>query len=391
MTRAEVTTMLGGVATYGLPGSPSAASSKPLDHDDWHLLLAHVRRERITGLLAEAISTEFFPATDTQATEAFDLSTEVLATELTLEATLLQVAETFENEVIPFRVLKGPAVAHLDYPDAALRDFGDIDLLIRPDDLDRTIALLNEQGFARRFPEPRAGFDRRFTKSVSVVNPGGQELDLHRTLAPGVFGLRVRVETLWDASPAQFVLGDRTLVALGSAERFIHACYHAVLGNAPPRLVPLRDIAQMLLCGSVAPNQVQTVAAAWRGEAVVKHAIMTAWAAMRLTDVVALSSWAAQDSAGSQQRELARALSLNYSYTAQALDSVRAIPTVRDRLRYVSALAFPRRSYLSGRYSGHASRFGHAVTELFNARTSSQPVVPVPAGASAHLERQGDQ
>ncbi len=71
-----------------------------------------------------------------------------------------------------------------------------------------------------------------------------------------------------------------------------------MLGNAPPRLVPLRDIAQMLLCGSVDPDRVRTVAAAWRGEAVVKHAIMTAWATLRLTDVVALSAWAAEDSRG---------------------------------------------------------------------------------------------
>ncbi len=212
MTRAEVTAMLRmwrptdcpvprqwhhegpSTTTTGTACSPTSAESASLGCS---------RRRSRTGS---------FPPPMPKRPKSSTSTPRLLATELTLEATLLRVAETFEHAVIPFRVLKGPAVAHLDYPDPALRDFGDIDLLIQPDDLDRTIAVLTEQGFARRFPEPRAGFDRRFTKSVSVVNPGGKELDLHRTLAPGVFGLRVKVAMLWDATPVQFVLGGRTLV-----------------------------------------------------------------------------------------------------------------------------------------------------------------------------------
>jgi hypothetical protein len=266
-------------------------------------------------------------------------------------------------------------VAHLDYPDAALRDFGDIDLLIHPDDLDRTIAVLVEQGYTRRFPEPRAGFDRRFTKSVSVVNSEGQEFDLHRTLAPGAFGLRVQVEMLWNAPPEQFALAGRTLDALGPSERFIHACYHAVLGNTPARLVPQRDIAEMLLGGSVDPDRARALAAAWQAEVVVAHAINRAWATLQLTDVVALSSWAAKYTPRPrEQRQLTRATSPGYTYTAQAIDSVRALRNPRHRLAYVSALAFPRRSYLRGRHSGFTSRVRHAVSELRGARTFGQPL-----------------
>jgi hypothetical protein len=369
MTQGNVTAMLLAVAVHGLPSSLPASPRQALDPAEWRDLLGHARRERITPVLAHAVANGSVPATDTQTTEALDLATSALASVLTLEATLLQVAETLEHAGVPFRVLKGPAVAHLDYPDASLRDFGDIDLLIHPDDLDHTIAVLAKQGYARRFPEPRTGFDRRFTKSVSVVNRHGLELDLHRTLAPGMFGLQIPVTMLWDAEPARFVLGGRTLPALGLAERFMHACYHATLGNAPPRLVPQRDIAQMLLRESVDLDRVQTLATAWQGEAVVTHAITTARKTLRLSDVVALSSWAAEHPTGSrQQRRLARATSPRYSYAAQALDNVRVIGTVRDRVVYVSALAFPRRSYLVGRHTSRTSRVKHAFFELVSAR-----------------------
>jgi Uncharacterised nucleotidyltransferase len=393
MTRADVTVLLRTVAAHGLPGSPEGTLGRPLDADQWQGLLAQVHRERIIPLLAQAIADGSFPATDAQAMEIVGLDTEAMAAVLTLEATLLGVAEDFNRVGIHFRVLKGPAVAHLDYSSPSLRDFGDIDLLIHPDDLDVTITMLAEQGYVRRFPEPRAGFDRRFAKSVSMVNPDGLELDLHRTLAAGVFGLRVDVGLLWDAPPAHFALGGLTLRALGSAERFIHACYHAALGNAPPRLVPQRDIAQMLLRGSVDPDRVLSLAAAWQGEAVVAHAITTAWTTLRMTHLGELSAWAAKyTTQPRQQRELARATSAGYSYTAKALDAVRAIRPARDRLVYVSALAFPRRSYLNGRHSGFAARVGHAVSELVAARTyGRQPTPPTAdAGRFARSNRRGE-
>ncbi|MFW6041801.1 MAG: nucleotidyltransferase family protein, partial [Guyparkeria sp.] len=240
MTPPEVTALLRTAAAYGLPGSAKTASSSPLPDDTWRDLLHRARSERIVALLARAVRDGLVHATDAQTAEVVDLDMQAMAGVLTLEATLLRVADLLDEAGVPFRVLKGLAVVHLDYPDPALREFGDLDLLIRPADLDRTIALLAQHGYARRFPEPRPGFDRRFTKSVSVIGPGGLELDLHRTFAPGGSGLRVQLDGLWDAPVTWFTVAGRALPALGPEERLIHACYHAMLGNSPPRLVPQR-------------------------------------------------------------------------------------------------------------------------------------------------------
>ena len=367
----DVTALLRAVAAFGLPGSSIAAPAWPLSEPVWSELQAHVKWQRLTNLLAQAVSSGVFPATEAQIKEAIEADVPALTGVLRLEAQLLEVADILNGAGVRFCVLKGPAVAHLDYPDPAWRCFGDLDLLIPPDALDDAIGLLTELGYTRRFPQPRDGFDRRFTKSVSLDGPDGQQLDLHRTLAAGGFGQRIVVSMLWSAPSSRLTLGGREFAALGAEERFLHACYHLVLGNAPPRLVPQRDVAEMLHNDSVAGDRALIIASAWRGQAVVARAINTTVENLQLSTDTPLVAWAREFQPGRrEQRELARATSPRYSYAAQALDSIRAIHGPRERLAYVSALAFPRRSYLRGRHPGAAARARHAVTGVLNARST---------------------
>lgn len=360
------------VASHGLP-SALAMPARPLDPQAWSELVAHTRWQRCTHLLALSVTSGALPGTDEQISDAIQADEEAIATALRLEAALLDVAATLDRAQITYRVLKGPAVAHLDYPDPVWRSFGDIDLLIRPDDLDDAVDVLKAQGFARRYPEPRDGFDRRFTKSIGMTGPRGEEIDLHRTLAVGGFGQRIIVSMLWNAPPGTFELGDRTFAALGPEERFLHACYHAVLGNVPPRLSPQRDVAQMLVHGKLAADRVRILAAGWQGEAVVARAITTAINTLQLQTSHELAAWADRFTAPRRQRrELARATSTGYSYPAQTFDALRALHGPRERLAYVSALTFPRRSYLDGRHSGLAGRVRHALSDVRHVR-SHQP------------------
>ena len=54
----------------------------------------------------------------------------------------------------------------------------------------------------------------------------------------GPFGLRVRLDDLW-SSPSRFVVAGHTLMAPPPEVRFLHACFHAVLGDRFPRLTTL--------------------------------------------------------------------------------------------------------------------------------------------------------
>ena len=53
-----------------------------------------------------------------------------------LEQEVLTVIDLLTASAVDVRILKGSAVAHLDYPDPALRSFIDLDILVRSEQIE---------------------------------------------------------------------------------------------------------------------------------------------------------------------------------------------------------------------------------------------------------------
>jgi hypothetical protein len=277
-----------------------------------------------------------------------------------LERIALDVVEDLGDVGVATRLLKGPAVAHLDYPDPAWRSFGDVDLLVRSDDYDRAVAILVAGGSFRRSDEVRRGFDRRFGKGVCLIRPDGVQIDLHRTLASGPFGLTVDTEELFAAN-ASFDLGGRRVEVLDEDLRFVHACFHAVLGDFPPRLTALRDVAQMLTTGRVDLDRVQAIAVRWRAGVVLATAVASAWTVLRLPRDPALE-WAFRYVPTRFERSsLGAYVGARRSYARQMIAAVPALPGIGARLRYVVSLLFAERSYLARREGNYLRRVATGV------------------------------
>jgi hypothetical protein len=318
----------------------------------------------MSGHLAHAITQEELAATDQQREEATDSHLAEMSLALLLERTLLEVVELLDTLEIPYRVLKGSATAHLDYSDPALRSFGDIDLLIPSSHFDATTAALTDAGHRRRFPQPRAGFDRRFSKGTSFSDPDDTEIDVHRTFVMGPYGLTIDLDELW-SSKSVFVLASQPLLALRAEHRFLNACYHAVLGNSPPRLVPLRDVAQLLIGGELDVDEVRRLAERWRAEAVVAEAVRRSWETLALADANALSFWAQHyEPAPWERRALSVYQRADTGYAARSFASVSAIHGVANKLAYLRALTFPERNYLAGRHKSFPERWRRGLREL---------------------------
>ena len=130
--------------------------------------------------------------------------------------------------------------------------------------IDDAVRLLTAAGFRREFPQPRAAFDRRFGKGVTLIAADGHEVDLHRTLANGPYGIRVVLPSLFTGS-TPFEIAGVPMKALEPMNRALNQCYHAALNGTPPRLQPLRDVAQHVLLGDVETDVLISSAASWRG------------------------------------------------------------------------------------------------------------------------------
>lgn len=368
------------VAAAGLPGSGLHLPAEPLTEVDWHYLLHRCEYERLEGVLAAAVESGALPTVADQRAGARRLHRAALETCLLLEADLLAVADVLDAAAVEHRVLKGTAVGHLDYPDPSMRCFGDVDLLVRAEQYDQAVATLADAGYVRRFRELRPGFDRRFGKGVSFTNPALRETDLHRTLVMGPYGLWLDTEQMW-ASASTFELGGRRFAALDAELRFVHACYHAALGTVIPRVVPVRDVAQMASRTSdpVDLDRVRRIVASWRGEAVLARAVVLAWDAFALAETD-LSRWA-RAAAPTRQHELALRTYLDphLGYAARCFAGLRAVSGLRDKVAFGWALAFPSRSYGTGRHRGRAQRLRSGLGQLRRMHRAATPPPP-PAG-----------
>lgn len=350
-----MTAHLDAVAAHGLVGSTAALPDEALPDAAFDTLLRAVGAERLTGHLVAAIRSGALPVTDRQSEQASEAHFDAVCSWLLLESTMLQVLDVLAAACVDVRVVKGPAVAHLDYPEPGLRGFGDVDLLVRSEDIDAATSSLRAAGYRRLVPEPRHGFDRRFGKGATFQAPGGHEVDLHRTFVMGAFGLLIATDELWDHGD-RFVVGGRTVVTLDAECRLLQACYNVMLGDETPRLTTLRDIAQLLLSTEVDTSRVRELARGWRGESVLAGGIALAWRTLQLADALQLSEWARRHQRDKWSASMFATYGPGVSYAAKSWAAVRTMERTRDRLAFLLSLAFPADGELGGQRRSLVSR-----------------------------------
>jgi len=353
--------LLDHMAARGLPGAAAELPHVDMDLPYWRALLDTSRVERSVGFVLAAVESGELRVTDAQEAELVSHHQAAMAADLRLEQKVLAVASLFDEAGVPMRVLKGPAAAHLDYPDPSLRSFGDVDVLVPGSHFDAAVEALERCGHRRNFPEPRAGFDARFGKGAALVAPDGTEVDLHRSLAYGPFGIRVRTDDLWSSSE-EFFIGGRVLHALSAPNRLLHACYHVALArrSRPPAL---RDVASLGSRPDVVEEALM-VAPQWGATPLVAVGVAAAWARLHLEETE-LSRWAAgYRIKRSDASAIVAYRGASTSYAASAVAAIAAIPSWRDRMGYVRALVAPSASYLAGRHASRRARFRWALRAL---------------------------
>jgi len=323
-------------------------------------VLGAITRERLTGPAVAAWSAGALALTPTDLDELLTRHEDQLALDLRLEAALCDAVNALDGLGIPYRCLKGPTVAHLDYDAPELRSFGDVDILVPGAAFDEAVRVLGRLGYRRRFVEPRTGFDARFSKGACLEREDGVEVDLHRALAPGAYGMKLGRLDLFARPPRPFVIGATRIDGFSRELALVHACFHAALGDYPPRLVPLRDVAVLLRAGA---DESDVLSLLERTEclAVAKRAIDL----VQLTLGIHLEGPLATRARAHVPTMLDRWAMRTYaserrSYAGQAALSFWVMPSARDRIAYARALAFPSHDYVRAREGGYARRAGRA-------------------------------
>ncbi len=118
-----------------------------------------------------------------------------------------RVSGLFEDSSLPMLVFKGPTLAIDAYGDLSLRECGDLDMLIRPDDFPRVREMLVADGFVCLWDQVDS--HRKHQLFACEFQKEGIELDIHWDLAPGWHNYHVDFDRLWEGgnpfeSPGHF-------------------------------------------------------------------------------------------------------------------------------------------------------------------------------------------
>jgi hypothetical protein len=295
-----------------------------LSADDGGRIAMRARFDRMSGFLSTAIETgvvEADPATLEQVNEGWH---EALLGVTLVEALAVRTATQLDEAGVRWRLTKGAALAHLDYPQQlAHRTFGDVDVVVHPDDWQGALDALLAAGHTRPSPELRPGWDVRFGKGATIVDTNDLEIDLHLRFAIGRFGVRSHMEDLFERQDT-LELAGRTIPTLAGSDRLLHACHHLVLGGFSEWRAA-RDVAQLVLISGVDWHETVAVAERWGVDAVVASGVAGTWSRLGLDVSHPAHDWAVDHSIGRRDARAIEVFSSDSPFRDQALTAVGAL------------------------------------------------------------------
>jgi hypothetical protein len=325
----------------GGPAAPRAG--------DLHEWIDLAQRERVLPLLHIVAQEPGVVLDERQHDLVHAMALDAAGVAVRLEHELLNVLPRLHDAGVEPLVTKGLAAAHLDHPDPARRQFGDVDLLVHPAVFEHTMACFRAQGWTE--PYRLSPAQRGFAHAVTVIGPGRLEHDVHRRVARKALGVLVPTEAVVEERVALEIAGAACW-APSARDRLILAALHLVRSRGGyRRLSTMTDILVMTDQGRLDPDDVLARAGTWRVAALVAKAIDDTYQTARLDTP---RDWRRACTHGSGRRD--RLVEVAYlgarrRPVVEELAYLRLLRPRRDRWRYLDAYLTPRVRPMSRRSS----------------------------------------
>jgi hypothetical protein len=222
------------------PGQDSALAARPITSSlDWKRALDSAEHHRVVPALNVAIASAHLPPQPAVRDRALNHAWRALQ----LTAQLARIAQHFRGSGIEFLAYKGPALAQLLYGNPAMRQFGDLDLLVRPQDVVPAQAALIELGYRPRLrlsPRQEQSYFRSACEYVFEFNTDPHLLELHWQIVPRFYSINFDMQAIFSRSQ-KITLDNLTVRTLGREDLMLALCVHAAK-HEWSQLAMLRDI-----------------------------------------------------------------------------------------------------------------------------------------------------
>ncbi len=140
-----------------------------------------------------------------------------------------RILRAFEAAGIPVISLKGPTFALLAYGNIALREFTDLDLLVKPGDIVQARDALVREGYQLRFHmagDPDAALLHSRNRQLDFFNTGrGTLIDLHWGALHEMFSFQLPVDQLFESAQVEHAEGI-SFLSLSPEHLLLYLCAH---------------------------------------------------------------------------------------------------------------------------------------------------------------------
>ncbi len=158
---------------------------------------------------------------------------------------LLQYLDRGGVQAVPY---KGPALAQHVYGNVTIRQYGDLDILVRPRDVPRAKSLLCNEGY---LPDrwPRRHREREFVRRHHAQPfqsaDGRVRIELHWNFTPRALDVSFDLDALWRRLRRK-PLGSADVLTLPDEDLLLVLCVHGAK-HCWSRLKGIRDVAETLV------------------------------------------------------------------------------------------------------------------------------------------------
>jgi hypothetical protein len=280
------------VAAHGLAGSRTDLPAAALSEAEWLELAQGCVAADLIGLLAAAVASGHMPVTAGQAEELAVIEAERAGLSLLVERRAVTMAGVLAAAGIEHRVVDGPA-RRLAYGDAALRQFGEVQVLVAPDRYDAARSLQGPLPSAVG-ARPVQRHERLVLRSgVAGLGPvPGEGRDPRPARTDELAAVPAEVDALHLLGPATTLdLAGRPVSVLSLEQQLVVACVEAS-AHPSPSLALIRDVAQISLCADLDGTAARRLAEAAGVATALAEGIAAAWDRFDLADKTELSVWA---------------------------------------------------------------------------------------------------
>lgn len=212
---------------------------------DWDFFLRAVRWHNVGGVVHHALKPHAEVLPDPVIETLREGNQLISQHNLLLAGEVMRVIRAFEEAGVPVVPLKGPALAAAIYSRFSLRPAGDIDFLVRPDDLKTAAGALSSLGYRSITSHTEAKDLEAAQLGREFVNEErGVVAELHGYFLNTVHQFELEPEAVWTRL-GEANLDGRQIPRLSAEDTMLYLCAHGGK-HRYERLKWLCDIAELL-------------------------------------------------------------------------------------------------------------------------------------------------